>query len=165
MSGAATRQADVRTIQAWRIQNILQSIAQCPASVFSVHGAASGSCVPATMELSLPGHTPPPGCLCSTGESAGGEMKSASISDLELSVKQEKDYFLHKGPKWWPPCLVSRKIISEWVAGGCISGTPGTWSLVTTSCPASITPVSRGGALSVECRVLQSAECPASRYT
>ena len=60
--------------------------------------------------------------------------------------------------------MVSRKIISEWVAGGCISGTLGTWSLVTTSCPASITPVSRGGALSVECRVLQSAGCPASRY-
>ena len=96
MSGAAARQADVRTIQAWRIQNILQSIAQCPASVFSVHGAASGSCVPATMELSLPGHTPPPGCLCSSGESAGGEMKSASISDLEVSVKQEKDYFCVK---------------------------------------------------------------------
>ena len=58
--------------------------------------------------------------------------------------------------------MVSRKIISEWVAGGCISGTLGTWSLVTTSCPASITPVSRGGALSVEYCGVQGAPLAAT---
>ena len=100
MSGAAARQADVRTIQAWRIQNILQSIAQCPASVFSVHGAASGSCVPATMELSLPGHTPPPGCLCSTGESAGREISFRQW--FGALSKAGKDYCV-QGQNGGPP--------------------------------------------------------------